>query len=243
MALVDVTATADDNVLATDQIEELIEDDLKYRNQQLRKLQNEILDLEDMDTNVSLTDFTLDDFRIELLNFLENNKDKLHQAPLGLYAVVPSAENFNEKDKFSASEKEIIKPGVVYCLKQKGNTEGNEEVNPLQPYFLVYVREDGTVRYNYTNAKQILEIFRLLCQGRKEPFYKLCDMFNDETNHGTVMDKYADLLKKSIEEISAVFKKRANSKLTSDRSALLIPSTKLINNTDDFELITWLIIK
>jgi superfamily II DNA or RNA helicase len=247
MALVDVTATADDNVLASDKIEELIEDDLKYRNQQLKKLKDEVLDLEDMDSNVSLTDFTLDDFRIELLNFLENNKEKLEQAPFGLYAVVPSPSgNFSsaiDSSKFSASEKEIIKPGVVYCLKQKGDTEGNEVVNPLQPYFLVYVREDGTVRFNYTNAKQILEIFRLMCQGKKEPFYNLCDLFNEETQQGSDMSKYSELLKKSIDEISAVFKKRASGKLTTDRGALLIPSSKQINDTDDFELITWLVIK
>jgi hypothetical protein len=132
---------------------------------------------------------------------------------------------------------------VVYCLKQKGDTEGNEVVNPLQPYFLVYVREDGTVRFNYTNAKQILEIFRLMCQGKKEPFYNLCDLFNEETQQGSDMSKYSELLKKSIDEISAVFKKRASGKLTTDRGALLIPSSKQINDTDDFELITWLVIK
>lgn len=170
MALVDVTATADDNVLATDQIEELIEDDLKYRNQQLKKLRDEVLDLEDMNESISLTDFTLDDFRIELLNFIENNRKKLEDAPFGLYAVVPSPSgnysNLLDTEKLSTAEKEIIKPGVVYCLKQKGDTDGNEEVNPLQPYFLVYIRDDGQVRFNYTNAKQILEIYRLMCSGK-----------------------------------------------------------------------------
>lgn len=156
MALVDVTATADDNVLSTDQINDLIEDDLKYRNKQLKKLKKEILDLEDMDESISLTDFTLDDFRIELMNYIENNKEKLENAPFGLYAVVPSPSNNYSKQlnlfKFTESEREIIKPGVVFCLKQKGDIEGNEQINPLQPYFLVYIRDDGQVRFNYQNS-------------------------------------------------------------------------------------------
>ncbi len=248
MALVDVTATADDNVLASDQIEELIEDDLKYRNKQLKKLRDEVLDLEDMNESISLTDFTLDDFRIELLNFLENNRKKLEDAPFGLYSVVPSPSGtysrYLDLKIFSETEKEIIKPGVVYCLKQKGDTEGNEEVNPLQPYFLVYIRDDGQVRFNYTNAKHILEIYRSMCSGKSQPFEELCDLFNTETHQGEDMKQYADLLKNSIEEISRVFNKRSSQKITgSDRGALLIPKSKRINETNNFELVTWLVIK
>lgn len=247
MALVDVTATADDNLLASDQIEELIEDDLKYRNKQLKKLKEEVLDLEDMNESVSLTDFTLDDFRIELLNFLENNKQKLTDAPFGLYAVVPSPSGEHKQliddSRFSETESDIIKPGVVYCLKQKGNTDGNEVVNPLQPYFLVYIRDDGQVRFNYTNAKHILEIYRLMCSGRKVPYELLCAIFNDETNQGTDMKQYAVLLKSAVDEISRVFKKRSNQNLVSDRGALLVPKSKQINEMDNFELVTWLVIK
>jgi superfamily II DNA or RNA helicase len=248
MALVDVTATADDNVLATDQIEELIEDDLKYRNQQLKKLRDEVLDLEDMNESISLTDFTLDDFRIELLNFIENNRKKLEDAPFGLYAVVPSPSgnysNLLDTEKLSTAEKEIIKPGVVYCLKQKGDTDGNEEVNPLQPYFLVYIRDDGQVRFNYANAKQILEIYRLMCSGKSQAFEELCEIFNTETKQGEDMQKYSELLAKAIDEISRIFNKRSNQKITgNDRGALLIPKSKRISETNNFELVTWLIIK
>ena len=247
MALVDVTATADDNVLATDQIEELIEDDLKYRNQQLKRLQNEVLDLEEMSESISLTDFTLDDFRVELLEYLKTNEAKLKNAPFGLYSVVPSPTMKHCQhihfDKFSESEKEIIKPGVVFCLKQKGDSLGNEEVNPLQPYFLVYIRDDGTVRFNYTHAKHILEIYRLMCQGCKVPYEQLCDIFNSETNHGENMNKYTSLLEQAVNEIISIFKKRANVKLTTDRSAVLIPKSKQISEMNNFELVTWLIIK
>jgi hypothetical protein len=248
MALVDVTATAEDNVLATDQIEDLIEEDLKYRNLQLKKLRDEVLDLEDMNESISLTDFTLDDFRIELMNFLENNRKKLEDAPFGLYTVVPSpsdqASQYYEPEKFSEAEKKIIKPGVVYCLKQKGDTEGNEEVNPLQPYFMVYIQNDGQVRFNYTNAKQILEIYRLMCSGKSQPIEQLCELFNSETKNGENMKQFSELLRKSIEEISRVFNKRSSLKITgTDRGALLIPKSKRINEMDNFELVTWLIIK
>jgi superfamily II DNA or RNA helicase len=247
MALVDVTATGEDNILNTEQLEELITDDLKYRNQQLKKLKSEVLDLEDMDESISLTDFTLDDFRIELVNFIENNKKRLKDSPMGLYAVVPApggqhAELLHGRE-LSNTEKEIIKPGVIFCLVQKNKFEGNADVNPLNPYFLVYIRNDGTVRYNYTNAKQILEIYRLLCQGKTEPYEQLCALFNDETSNGEKMDKYSDLLRKAVNEVVQVFKKKGNIKLTTDRSAVLIPKSKQINEMEDFELVTWLIVR
>ena len=247
MALVDVTATGEDNILNVEQIEELITDDLKYRNQQLKKLKEEVLDLEEMDESVSLTDFTLDDFRIELLKFLENNRKRLIEAPFGLYAVVPSPSGKHahmiESNKFSETEKDILKPGVVFCLKQKGDCDGNEEVNPLNPYFLVYIRDDGNVRFNYTNAKQILEIYRMMCQDRKAPYEKLCDLFNKETHNGEEMGTYTELLKKAVDEIIRVFKKRGNQKLTTDRGALLIPVENQIKEIENFELVTWLVVR
>ncbi|MFZ1978451.1 MAG: helicase-related protein [Bacteroidota bacterium] len=247
MALVDVTATGEDNILNTEQLEDLIEDDLKYRNQQLKRLQNEVLDLEEMNESISLTDFTLDDFRVELSNYLDNNRKKLHDAPFGLYAVVPSPTGIQPQrlnlDKFSEAEKKILKPGIIYCLKQKGDTDGTEEVNPLQPYFLVYIWDDGQVRFNYTNAKQILEVYRLLCQGKTEAYQELCDLFNSETKHGAEMNRYTELLKKAVNEIVQVFRKRQNQKLTTDRAGLLIPIDKQIKEMNNFELVTWLVIQ
>jgi len=206
-----------------------------------------VLDLEEMDESVSLTDFTLDDFRIELLNYLENNRAKLIQAPLGLYAVVPAPAGehaeASSKHQFTQSEKDIIKPGTIFCLRQKGESDGNEQVNPLNPYFLVYVRNDGTVRYNYINAKQILEVFRLLCQGSTLAYEKICSLFNSETANGQNMEQYTLLLKKAVEEVIRIFKKRTAQKLTADRGAIIQPRNKQIEELSHFELITWLIIK
>ncbi len=169
MALVDVTATNDDNILNPIEIEELIREDLTYRAKQLGKLKEEVLDLEEIDDNISFTDFTLDDFRIDLSNYININKEKLKKSPLGLYAVIPSPEsNFKNTNKnFTNIEKDIIKPGVIFCLSLKENSlklADFNEYNQLNPFFLVYVRDDGTVRYNFTNSKRILEIFRTLCR-------------------------------------------------------------------------------
>jgi ERCC4-related helicase len=247
MALVDVTATGEDNILNTEQIEELITDDLKYRNQQLKRLKDEVLDLEDMNESISLTDFTLDDFRVDLLNYLDANREKLENAPMGLYAVVPALSgdhaHMREQDLFSSSQTDIVKPGVIYCLKQIEDVDGSEEVNPLQPYFLVYVRNDGTVRFNYIHAKQVLEMYRLLCGGKTIPYEILCDLFNSETNNGASMEKYSELLKSAVNEISRLFKKRNLQQLTTKRDGMLIPADGKNDEINKFELVTWLVIK
>lgn len=249
MALVDLTATAEDNILKTDEIKDLIDEDMKYRDKQLKRLKDEALDLEDMTDSISLTDFTLDDFRVELSNFLKADSSKVGNLPDGIYAVVPC---HAELDSASAAEEsaaqDIIKPGVIYCLRQKNQNEKNqnaglEKINPLNPYFLVYVYDDGTVRLNYTSAKSILELYRRLCSGKKAPYQELCDLFNSETKDGTDMEKYSALLENAAEEISSSVKKRAAAKLTTGRGGVLIAKETLVSSMSDFELVTWLVIK
>lgn len=246
MALVDLTATNEDNILKTDEVKELISEDLKYRDQQLKRLKDEVLDLEDMNDSISLTDFTLDDFRVELSNFLKNHESKLKDVPEGIYAVIPSPENPLEpsRKEYSEEVKNIIKPGVIYCLRQKNKSEEAEKINPLNPYFLVYIRDDGDVRFNYTSSKSILEMYRMLCAGENAPYEKLCDMFNKETKNGEDMSKYSVLLEKAVSEIMTSFKKRSAAKLmTGGRGAKLLAKEKQVSSLTDFELVTWLIIK
>ena len=238
MALVDLTATGEENVLNAEQIEEFIIEDLKYRTKQLKKLQKEVLDIEELDGSVSLTDFTLDDFRVELLNYINKNEQKLKNSPLGLYAVVPT-----NVPNLTESEQEIIKPGVIFCLSQKNPSEENGVFNPLNPYFLVYIRNDYTVRYNYTNPKQILEIFRALCQGKTEPYHELCDVFNKETENGYKMEVYSKLLEKAVSEITNTFKKRVFNAITMDRNAKIPLLKNQLEEINDFDLVTWLILR
>lgn len=232
MALVDIAATTDDNLLSQENIKDLIQEDLQYRDRQLLKLKEEVLDLEEVTDGISLSEFTLDDFRIELTNYIEANRERLHEAPLGLYAVVPTP-----------AENQVIGPGVIFCLRQAGDTSGNEMVNPLQPYYLVYIRDNGDVRFNFTHAKQILEIFRTLAAGHDSAFERLCDIFNAETSNGSNMGKYDNLLEKALNEITKTFKKRAIGALASGRGGKLPLQSQQVKGADDFELITWLIIK
>ena len=232
MALVDISATSEDNVLTMEELTEIVAEDLRYRDKQLLKLQDEVLDLEDFEDNISLTEFTLDDFRIELSNYIDANKEKLQQAPFGLNAVVPPSQKYKQ-----------IQPGVIFCLKQKGETKSSELVNPIQPFFLVYVLKDGNVRYSFMQTKQVLEIFRELCLGKENAIEKLCRLFDDETDQGRDMTDYSFLLKKTIESVTETFRIRAGRSLSSGRDAMLVQREQQPKDVDDFQLVTWLVIK
>lgn len=232
MALVDIAATFEDNILRTDEIEELIQEDMRYRDKQLLRLREEVLDLEDFSESVALNEFTLDDFRIELSKYIEANRKSLQDAPLGLYAVVPPH-----------PEHQIIAPGVVFCLKQKGDAKNGDTVNPLQPYYLVYVRDDGTVRFTFAQPKQILEIYRALCAGKAEAYQQLCQLFDTETNNGADMKKYNGLLDAAVESIARTFQKRLATGLQASRDFVIPKQNEQAREATDFDLVTWLVIQ
>lgn len=232
MALVDIAATAEDNILQAEDLRELITEDLRYRDKQLMRLKDEVLDLEDFNESLALNDFTLDDFRMELATYIEANRSLLHEAPFGLYAVLPPH-----------PDHKIIRPGAIYCLKQRLDGAGNEAVNPLQPYFLVYIRDDGEVRYNFTAPKQVLDILRVLCQGQSVPYAALCKLFDAETHDGRQMARYSALLNQAVAAIVAQFGKKSASNLFTGRAGKLTDASKQIKVAADFELITWLVIR
>jgi hypothetical protein len=233
MALVDIAATNEDNILSNTELEELIQQDLKYRDKQLMRLKDEVLDLEDFNESVALNAFTLDDFRMDLANYVEGNRAQLQDAPFGLYAVVPA-----ETEQGSAQ------PGVIYCLRQtKPAQAGQDSVNPLSPFFLVYIQSDGAVRYNFTAPKQVLEVFRALCQGKVAPIEALCKLFDQQTKHGQDMSNYSALLNKAVAAIVAQFAKKNAAGLFAGRGAKLVDTQKSVNHHSDFELITWLVIQ
>ena len=240
MALVDISATNEDNVLSNAELEELIQQDLKYRDKQLMRLKDEVLDLEDFNESVALNEFSLDDFRMDLSNYVESNRAKLQDAPFGLYGVVPTS-----------TQHATVKPGVIYCLRQQhyaptGNTGTDaiaQAVNPLSPYFLVYIHADGAVRYNFAAPKQVLEIFRALCQGKTEPYADLCKLFDEQTRHGQDMGAYSALLDKTVAAIVAQFTRKNAANLFTGRGGKLLDAAKAVKNNNDFELITWLVIQ
>lgn len=240
MALVDLSATFEDNVLKNEEIEDIISDDLRYRDKQLLRLKDEVLDLEDLGDSVSLTEFTLDDFRLELLKYIEANKAALEAAPFGLYTCVPLHPDYK-----------VIGPGVIFCFRLEGQRAGDADakpapsgaINPLYPYFLVYVLDDGNVRFGFAHPKQILDIYRILCSGKTEAYGQLCNLFDQETNHGRDMKAYDTLLQKAVDSLAVTFRKRAASGLQSGRGFVLPNAQEQVHEKTDLELVTWLVIK
>lgn len=243
MALVDLAATQTDNLLDPGQLEELIKEDLLFRDRQLKRLKDEILDLEDLDDAVSLTDFSLDEFRLDLLQYLQANKDKLEEAGEGLYAVVPP-----KADLPSA------RPGVLFCLRHRavakakvavsGKPGESTKLNPLVPYYLVYIHDDGTVRFSFAQPKESMLLLRDLAAVEPSAFEELCNLFDKHTKDGTDMSHYDDLLKKALASIEHTFHKRAAVALQSGRGAVLPTATETPTAAgEDFDLVTWLVIK
>ncbi|MDM8558041.1 helicase-related protein [Candidatus Parabeggiatoa sp. HSG14] len=229
MALVDIAATSKDNLLTPEEAQE----ELSFRDQQLKRLKTEILDLEDFDEGVTLNEFTLDDFRVELNHYLEQKKRQLEQAPYGLYAIVPP---YHE-----------ISPCVIFCLEYKAKQltqkkSQSENINPLHPFFLVYVLDNGSVKYNFTRPKETLLIFQKLCVGKTEAYQDLCRLFDRETKEGASMELYNNLLEQAVASIVRLFKKRHSGNLFAGRGGKLLDAQQQIKNTEDFELISWLIV-
>jgi SNF2 family DNA or RNA helicase len=237
MALADLAATMTDNLLNPDQIEDLISEDLRFRNKQLKRLKDEVLDLEDFTDSPSLTDFSLDEFRIDLLQFLESRRKELESAPPGLYAVVSP-----DLEKFPAA-----RPGVLFCLKRAGDgvakSTTSENLNPLAPHFLVYVLDDGTVRLSFVQPKDSLLLLRGLAAGQSSAMEKLCDIFDARSKDGTDMSHYDGLARSALRSIEATFQKRAAAALLSSRSGLLPTMAETPQaDTGDWELVTWLVV-
>ena len=233
MALVDLAATQTDNLLDTSQLEELIKDDLLFRDRQLKRLKDEVLDLEDLDESISLADFSLDEFRQDLLNFLHAHKDQLENAPLGLYAVVPTDH-----------EIPMAQPGVIYCLRQtnQSSTPQGERINPLAPHYLVYVQADGTVRLAFVQAKTTLNLFRALALGHAEPHAELCRIFDRQTKQGADMGAYSSLIEQTVASITDTFQQRLASGLQGNRKFILPTEAEQPQIDSTFELVTWLVL-
>ena len=238
MALVDLTATGEDNLLNTEQLHDLIESDLHYRNRQLKRLKDEIIELEDLnEDNLSLSDFSLDDFRLDLSRYLEANKELLETSPLGLHGVVA-------RDPAIPT----AQPGVIFCFRplSLAPLESQLEdklVNPLGKHFLVYVHDDGNVRFTFAQPKQCLHLFRDLAAGKAAVNEQLCDLFDERTKNGISMDFYSELVLKAIASIRHTFSRRSSASLLSGRDGKLPQKKNTPSQSEqDYELVTWLVL-
>lgn len=216
-----ITSTGDDNLLSDNE-----KGDLEYRRNQLKKLQNEVVDIEDMDTGVNIMDLGLNEFRLDLLANLKEHPN-MDLTPFGMCAVVGASE--------------LVEPGVIYVLKNKNNAVNIDRSNLLHPFYMVYLSHTGTVICDHLSPKKLLDKMRYACKDKTEPDRALCKQFNKETRDGKNMRHYSDLLQSAIKSIITVKEESDIDSLFSvgETSAL----TYNIKGLDDFELICFLVIK
>lgn len=216
-----LTATGDDNPLSAEE-----QGDLKYRRDQLERLKEEVVDIEEMNSGVSIMDLGLNEFRLDLLDYMKQGHDIEH-TPMGLHALVAS-----DKD---------APPGVIFVLKNRNNEINIDRKNRLHPFYMVYISKDSEVIVDHLDPKDLLDRMRHLCRGKSEPILELCRKFNAETRDGQRMGTYSRLLGDAI---SSLIKVKESTDLFSfldgDIGSLF---GNEVRGLDDFELICFLIIR
>jgi len=222
MMIADVTATGDDNVLTSKS------SDIAYRKEQLQRLQEEVIELEDVRTGISITDLGLNDFRMDLLNYTKANGE-LDKLPNGMHAVVPSNPAVG------------LMAGVIFALKNIHDSVNVNQQNRLHPYYLVYIDNDGEIVVDHTQVKRLLDLIRSSCKGRPDPVQDVCRLFNERTQDGRKMEQCSNLLSAAIRSmIDVKEEKDLDSLFSGGRTSALVHT---IAGLDDFELIAFLVIE
>ncbi|MHC1777533.1 MAG: helicase-related protein [Lentimicrobium sp.] len=220
MLISNMASTGDDNILNTN------EKDLEYRKIQLRKLQEEVIDLEDLREGVSITDLGLNEFRVDLSNFIKSYVGLSH-IPEGLHAVVQSIEG--------------LQSGVVFVLKNINQGININKLNRLHPFYLVYIKNSGELYLNHVESKKILDAMRLLCKGKSEPMIELCKKLAVETDDYHRMDSYSSLLKQSIGSILRTEEEKEVLSLFKAGGTTALQDK--LKGIEDFKLISFLIVR
>ncbi len=216
-----LTSTGDDNIISPEE-----KGDLEYRREQLKRLQSEVVDIEEMNTGISIMDLGLNEFRMDLLAYMRENPNIEH-TPFGLHAVVPATED--------------CPPGVIYVLKNRNNGVNIDHKNRLHPFYMVYISEEKEVVINHLSPKELLDKFRFLCKEKTAPDIEICSAFNHLTHDGRDMQHYSDLLFEAISSIINVKEESDIDSFLSGAQGSLF--TEEIRGLDDFELICFLVVK
>jgi hypothetical protein len=187
-----------------------------------------VIEMEDLKTGVSITDLGLNDFRMDLLNYIKQHGE-LDNLPNGLHAVVP------------ARPEAGLQPGVIFTLRNRNHGLDVSQQNRLHPYYLIYIGNDGQVISDHTEAKRLLDLARTACKGYSQPVVEACQRFNQATDDGRQMQDYSDLLDQAIRAmIDVQEEKDIDSLFSGGRTSAL---TDTIQGLDDFELIAFLVIQ
>jgi len=221
MKIVDMTATGDDNILSDEE-----KTDLEYRKAQLKKLQDEVVDIEDMTTGISIMDLGLNEFRLDLLEYIKNHPD-IEKAPFGLNAVVPANED--------------APAGVIFVLKNRSDSVNIDNQNRIHPFYMVYISNEGEVICDHLSPKQMLDKMRFLCKGKTEPIPEAYKQFNKETRDGKDMSKFSNLLGEAIASIIEVKDESDIDSFLGGGNVSFLSNE--IKGLDDFELICFLVIR
>jgi hypothetical protein len=200
--------------------------ELEYRRAQLKRLQEEVVDIEEMQTGISIMDLGLNEFRLDLLEFMKRNPE-IESSPHGLHAIVPSSED--------------LPPGIIYVLKNINDKVNIDKLNRLHPFYMVYIGDDGAVICDYLSPKKLLDEMRRLCRNREEPYKELCRLFNAETKDGRDMSKYSRLLQGAIQSIIQAKEEKDIDSLFRQGGTTALNGN--IKGLDDFELIAFLVIR
>lgn len=220
MVIADVSATGDDNPLTARA------NDMEYRKEQLRRLQDEVIDMEDLKTGVTITDLGLNDFRMDLVNYLKANAD-LAALPNGLHSVVPATDT--------------LRPGAIFALRNLDRAVRVAQHNRLHPFYLIYVADDGGIVIDHTEVKRLLDLVRMACSGQREPLPDACRAFNTRTDDGRKMERYSELLTKAINSIAAIKEEsEVDSLFRPGRTTALTGARSGLN---DFELIAFIVVQ
>ncbi len=220
MKIVDMTATGDENIISPDEATAL-----EYRKKQLEKLQEEIVDLEDISGGISIMDLGLNEFRLDLLEYIKKNSE-LEKSPKGLHAIVAQDDT---------------KGGVIFLLKNINQEINIQNRNRLHPFYMVYISHNNDILCDYLSPKEMFNIMRSLCKGKEHAEKELCKDFNIKTNDGKDMSEISRLLNSAISSIVALEEENDELDfLSGGRVSLLSPKIKGI---DDFELICFLVVQ
>ena len=216
-----LTATGDDDLINAEE-----KGDLEYRRAQLKRLQEEVVDIEDMTNGISIMDLGLNEFRLDLLEYMKQHGD-IETAPKGLHTVVGQTED--------------APAGVIFVLRNINDSVNIDDRNRIHPFYMVYIGEGGEIVCDYLNPKKLLDTMRLLCRGKSEPVMELCRIFNEETDDGRNMGAVSELFSEAINSIIDVKEESDIDSLfkTGGTSALL----SAVSGLDDFELICFLVVK
>lgn len=221
MKITVMTSTGDDDLINPEE-----KGDLEYRKAQLKRLQEEVVDIEDMSDGISIMNLGLNEFRLDLLDYMKRNGD-MDKKPRGLHAVVPATEELPE--------------GVIFVLKNINDSVNVDNRNRIHPFYMVYIGTDGEIICDYLNPKKLLDDVRLLCRGRSEPISEVYERFNRETDDGRNMADMSELLSEAINSIIDVKEENDIDSLFSAGGTSALMSA--VSGLDDFELICFLVVK